>query len=359
MLPCPCTFQARVKTFEHISVDELSPKPKYRQIVDSLIASIAAGRLSVHAKLPSINRLSEEFELSRDTVEKAYNILKEKRIIGSVKGKGFYVLRTPLLGNTNVLFLINKLSNYKLRIFNSFRQHIGETHHSDLVVYHCEESLFLNLLKKNENAYDYFIVMPHFRTDEQRHVSTTAAVTKALNAIPNDKLLVLDNNFANLKGNYAEVYQDFENDILGALDSGKEKIARYDHAVIAYPSKAIYPYPKRILRGFSKFCALVNMPYSIVEEIKEDQQLQAGTLYLTIPETDLVTLVKSARDQHLVLGKDIGVISYNETPLKDLLGITTISTDFDQMGKTTAELVLNNGIEQIKNPFALLDRDSL
>lgn len=37
---------------------------------------------------------SEEFYLSRDTVEKAYNILKERNVISSIRGKGYYITRT-------------------------------------------------------------------------------------------------------------------------------------------------------------------------------------------------------------------------------------------------------------------------
>ena len=61
----------------------------------------------------------------------------------------------------------------------------------------------------------------------------------------------------------------------------------------------------------------------------------------------------------MVLGDDIGIISYNDTPLKDLLGITVVSTDFDQMGRTTAELILEKRVDRVKNPFYLTERESL
>jgi DNA-binding LacI/PurR family transcriptional regulator len=63
----------------------------------------------------------------------------------------------------------------------------------------------------------------------------------------------------------------------------------------------------------------------------------------------------------LVLKEDIGIISYNETPLKKFIlnGITTISADFDFMGKKAAELVLSNMAEQIKVPFNTIVRPSI
>ncbi|MEM9261352.1 MAG: GntR family transcriptional regulator, partial [Bacteroidota bacterium] len=90
-----------MKIFDHITIDEKSRIPKYRQIVDSIIQNIASGQLRIDEKIPSINALSEEYYLSRDTVEKAYNILKDRNIITSVKGKGFYVTRTKLIARVN------------------------------------------------------------------------------------------------------------------------------------------------------------------------------------------------------------------------------------------------------------------
>lgn len=348
-----------MKKLHQITIDEHSRKPKYRQIVDNIIDNINAGHLEINQKIPSINVLSERFSLSRDTVEKAYNILKDRAIITSVKGKGFYVAKTSLMSKRNVLFLINKLSTYKMRIYNSFIAAIGEEAHTELNIYHCDESMFLKLLSKAERSYDYYIVMPHFKTNSLRHTSFTEDVSKALKAIPQHKLLILDNYLESFAGKCGQLYQDFENDIYKALLTGKDKIARYNKLVIAYPSNSVYPYPKRILHGFRKFCVETKLPFAVIEEIGEDMSLETGTLYLTIAETDLVNVSKAARDQGLSLGQDIGVMSYNETPLKELLGITTVSTDFAEMGRMAAEMIIKNRREDIKNPFALLDRDSL
>ena len=56
------------------------PWPKYKQVMDSVIRSIHNGNLNMGEKIPSINEFSEEYLLSRDTVEKAYGLLKEQKI---------------------------------------------------------------------------------------------------------------------------------------------------------------------------------------------------------------------------------------------------------------------------------------
>ncbi len=342
-----------------IDIDENSRVPKYQQIVDTIIHNISAGKLTMDQKIPSINVFSEEFYLSRDTVEKAYNILKERKIITSIKGKGYYITRTKLISKINILFLINKLSSYKMRIYNSFRDSIGGNCHTDLHIYHSEESLFLNLLEKHNGAYDYFIIMPHFKTDSLRHISYTDNVKKAINKIPKEKLIILDNIKLGITGEIVEIYQDFENDIYNALQEGLSKIASYKKIMLIYPEKAVYPYPRRILHGFKKFCIQHSLDFEIHNEIYNDMVLKKGDLFITIEESDLVNLVKQIRDDEFILGKDIGVISYNDTPLKELLGITVISTDFKAMGETAAQMILNKEKGKVKVPFNFIDRESI
>ncbi|HMR83440.1 MAG TPA: substrate-binding domain-containing protein, partial [Niabella sp.] len=76
---------------------------------------------------------------------------------------------------------------------------------------------------------------------------------------------------------------------------------------------------------------------------------------------DLVTLIEKIKESKLQMGRDIGVISYNETPLKKLIlqGITTISTDFEEMGRQAAQLILDGVKKQVEIPFYLRLRPSL
>jgi len=344
--------------FKYIQIDEHSRIPKYRQIVDSIIHNISVGNLKIDEKIPSINRFSEEYLLSRDTVEKAYNILKERKIISSIRGKGYYITRTQLLSKVNILMLINKPSSYKIRIYNSFLNNIGNNAHTDLFIYHCNETLFLNLVDKHVNAYDYYVIMPHFKSENLEHISSTDPILKAIQKIPNDRLVIVDNRLG-FSRDIVKVYQDFEEDIYSALKAGLQKIIKYQKLILVYPTKSVYPYPKRILHGFKKFCIEHSLDFEIIDEVFDDIILKKGDLFITIEELDLVNLVNQIRKDEFVLGKEIGVISYNETPLKELLGITVISTDFKAMGQTVAEMILNNKKGQIKNPFHFIDRDSL
>tara|TARA_R110000868_G_scaffold375365_4_gene639871 strand:- start:4166 stop:4495 length:330 start_codon:yes stop_codon:yes gene_type:complete len=108
-----------------------------------------------------------------------------------------------------------------------------------------------------------------------------------------------------------------------------------------------------------KFCIEQNLDFDILDKVYNDMILLKGDLFITIDEDDLVNLIEQIRDKEFVLGTDIGIISYNDTPLKALLGITVISTDFKIMGETTSRMIINNEKGKYKVPFNFIDRNSV
>ncbi|MFS4417628.1 GntR family transcriptional regulator [Maribacter sp. 2307ULW6-5] len=348
-----------MKALDNIEIDNNSRIPKYKQVMDSILKNIHDGTLPLGEKIPSINKLSEEHLLSRDTVEKAYSLLKKQNIIESVKGKGYYIAKTDLSIKTNVLFLINKLSTYKMRIFNAFVNTLGANAHVDLDIYHCEPLLFSRILQKKRKQYDQFVIMPHFKDENMQHMGCTDEILKAILNIPSEKLIVLDRNLRSLSTKTGRVYQDFTQDIYDALTLGFDKLAKYSKIVLVYPNRAVYPYPKGIVTGFKRFCIHHDLDYEILDEIYEGMELQSKDLYIIIEESDLVNLLKQVRDKDYQLGKDVGVISYNDTPLKELLGVTVISTNFKKMGEDAAKMIIDNNRREIKNEFNFIDRFSM
>jgi len=327
--------------------------------MDSILKCINSGNLKLGEKLPSINELSEELLLSRDTVEKAYSLLKKQNIIESVKGKGYYLFKTNKSVKTKVLFLINKLSTYKMRIYNAFVSELGAKAKVDLDIYHCDPKVFCKIIDEKQYFYDHYVIMPHFKNENMQHMGCTDEVLKTILSIPQGKLIVLDRNLKSLSRESGRIYQDFTEDIYNALTSGFEKLKKYRKIVLVYPSKAVYPYPKGIVTGFKRFCIQYNLDYEILDEIYDSMELQIQDLYVIIEEADLVNLVKQVRDKNYKLGEDIGIISYNDTPLKELLGITVISTNFKTMGEGAARMILTNKRLEIKNEFNFIDRFSL
>ncbi|MBT2489063.1 GntR family transcriptional regulator [Streptomyces sp. ISL-96] len=72
------------------------PTLKYEQIADSLRQRIADGEFPAGALLPSGRDLCEQWGVSRATVIKAYDILRNDGLIVAKQGHGFRVTETPL-----------------------------------------------------------------------------------------------------------------------------------------------------------------------------------------------------------------------------------------------------------------------
>ena len=118
--------------------------------------------------------------------------------------------------------------------------------------------------------------------------------------------------------------------------------------------------PQGMLVGFQKFRKNTNFQHEVINTL-DNRILEKGEVYLVLDDQNLIVLIKKMRDQRLVLGKDIGIISYNETLLKEIVegGITTISTDFKEMGKRLAQMIINRERFLIENPNDLIIRNSL
>lgn len=342
-----------------INIKKKSSIPKYIQVADSISNDIVNGKIKPGQKLPSINELSESNSLSRDTIEKAYKKLREDDLIFSVMGVGFFAMQNETQSNIDIFFLINKPSSYKMEVYNAFVNAIGNKGHVNLYLYYFDETLFVNALKKNINNFSYFVVMPHFKSKSKVYMNHTPKVLKAIETIPKEKLIILDNPYLEISGKFIAIYQNYKEDIIQALEKAIGKLKNYDKIILACPTQAVFPYPEGIFDGFKQFCVQNNFKFEILDKIYDDLEFESKEAYITVEEDDLVKLVQQIREKNLIMGKDVGVISYNDTQLKALLGITVVSTDFNAMGKNAAELVLKNEKKILKNPFNYIERNSL
>lgn len=326
--------------------------PIYLQIVNSITDAIRRGNYKKGERIYSINELSNEYFLARDTVQKAYNILHEKGIITSVKGKGYYVNDVEINATFRVLLLFSKISNYKKQIYNSFVETLGSNAVVDIKIHHFNTGILKEHITNHLSDYDYFVIMPHF-------YDNPVEALNIIKTIPPDQLIILDKNipYSDLKS--AAVYQDFQNDIVEALEQGMDLLKKYDKLFLVYPQ--MDSYSPEIPVGFKKFCMQNNFRNEVLSEVNEELQVHPKEAYIVIEENDLCNLIKKAKEKNLQIGRDLGIISYNDSPLKEILlnGITVMTTDHSRMGETAARLILENSKEKIKNPFVLIRRKSL
>jgi DNA-binding LacI/PurR family transcriptional regulator len=207
------------------------------------------------------------------------------------------------------------------------------------------------MLADRKEGYSHFVIIPHFQEGG-------AGATSLLNDIPKHQLILLDKLAPDVTGTFGAVYERFREDIYQALKEALQPLSKYRTIKIIFPDYTYHP--RDILEGFGNFCT----DYAFASEVVSDlsaETVQDGTAYISLMEDDLVVLVEKILDAGLTLGGDVGVISYNDTPLKRIIldGITTMSTDFHRMGTEAARLIKEGSTEHIALPFRLTLRRSL
>lgn len=323
--------------------------PKYKQMINSLLEAIEADLVHKGDRLPSINAICKEFSLSRDTVLVAFNELKARGVISSVPGKGYYIESTVTQFKHKIFLLFDELNAFKEVLYNSFLESLKGQAVVDIYFHHFNRQVFKDLIEANNGNYTSYVIMPTKFKD----------VHSILKQLPQDKVYILDQTNATLAKHYPSVHQNFEKDMISALNSGIDDLKKYQKVFLVFPGGKE---PLGQMKGFNKFCDKHKNQWEseVISSLKH-HQIRKGEVYIVPSDKDLVSLVKTAKIENLKLGVDLGIISYNDTPLKEVVadGISTISTDFELMGNLLASMVLNKEDNQIENKSYLIRRKSL
>jgi DNA-binding transcriptional regulator YhcF (GntR family) len=337
-----------------ISINQTSAVPKYRQIVNCIIKGIERKAIGMHERLPSINKVSLECDVSRDTVEKAYRQLKTKGVIVSVPGKGYFTVTSALQQDRKVLLIFNKLSVYKKTIFEGFVNQMAGMVNIDFQVYHENFDFFEKILQEKAGLYTDYVIIPSFKGEEAIRANQ---LIKDL--IPMNRLWILNAELEGLTGAFGAVVQDYERDIYTALSKTEDLLQKYEQVTLIFPTWSNYS--RKIIRGFQQYCLERKLKSNVIFKNFEKETIQKHTAYIVILDHDLVTLVKKIKEQQWACGHDVGILAYNDSPLKEVLldGISVMSTEHDTMGSQLAKMMLNDEQHQVENEFNLILRHSL
>ncbi|HBL78367.1 MAG: GntR family transcriptional regulator [Bacteroidetes bacterium GWF2_42_66] len=338
-----------------IGIDTNSQTPVYKQLIQAIQDLVNTGEYHEGEFIPSMNELANELDISKETVKKAYSILREKGVIESSHGKGFYVTNG---GNTKikVLLLFDKISTYKQVLFSSFSANIGDISEITIRLHNQDVDLFEHFIDENLDHFDYYIITPHFPIKPEIQKRTI----KILKKIPNRKLILLDHLVEELPGNFGSVYQDFEQDIFDGLTQSIGILKNFKKLnVISMPGSLYAPL---IEKGIQKFCMQNQVDFEIHKNIDTDK-IQKQEVFLILNsqlDHELIELVRAAKMKGCTIGQDIGIISYNESPINEIIldGLTVFSTDFNQMGELAAKMIMAKSFKKIKCDFRLIRRNT-
>ena len=338
-----------------IKINVSSNVPKYLQIVGIVKNLIREKVLGVGSPLPSIRQICLVNNLSQETVLKAYNELKESGIIKARERQGYYVQTDRVDYRKNVFLLFDELSEYKKILYNTVREglHKGGVR-TKIFFHHCDIDVFESLITNNREGFNMFVIMPF----AHKRIPTVLDRLKGKEVLLLDRKENLDVNKFNF------IAQDFDNAVFDCLASALDRIKRYRRFILVFPhtdsiTSNAFKAPKDIKMAFGRFCSHFGIEHEIVSEVEEVRQDEA---FFFVDDMDMVKTIEMVKQKGMELGSDIGVLSYNDFPLKRVVGegITVISTDFVQMGEALVDYVLED-TRTIKSivPTELIPRRSL
>lgn len=339
-----------------IQIDRNSDTAIYRQLVDKITEGIHSKAIADGEMLPSMNDLSDALGISKETVKKAYAILRDREFIEPRQGKGFFVCGTKDRSTKRVLLLFDKLSTFRSITYNVMASRIGEKAKITIRLHNQSTELLKYYLDESLDRYDYYVISPHFPLDEE----TQSQVLRQLTRVPNRKLIMLDNWMKALPGNYGVVYQDFGNDIYRCLETALPQLRKYNKLnVLVLPSSL---YHELICTSLKEFCSRNRIKVEFFTEITEEM-LHKKEVYLLLNgqlDSELAYFAREAAAKKLKIGEDIGVISYNDFPINELVlgGLTTVSADFAMMGEIAADMILEGKLSKVRCAFRMIRRNT-
>ena len=324
-------------------INHESDIPKYQQLVNGINNAIAENILQKGDLLPSVNVICRTYQLSRDTVFKAYTILKDQNTIDSVPNKGYYVA-----GETRkVLLVLDTFKAYKEVLYHSVVNNLPENVIIDVQFHHYNIDVFKTIINNGIGKYYKYVVMNFDHRD----------IAPALSAISNDKLLLIDWNIqAKKTNNY--VFQDFGKAFYKSLIEAVDLFKKYKKIQFIYPD--FTNHPKETVDFFKKFCVDFGFEYEVITNPKKFD-IEKGIAYISVSDRILGYFLEQCKEKDFEPGKDVGFLSYNETPMKKFIykGISVVSTDFKALGTKAAAFIAHDELMQCYVPTKLILRESL
>ncbi|UKJ08899.1 GntR family transcriptional regulator [Solitalea lacus] len=336
------------KVFDKIqSLEEIPGFSKHERLVQGFINAIDEKLLRQGDMLPSVNNMIKETGFARETIVKGYKELIERGIVEAKNRMGYFVANENTNQKLTIALILYAFDSVQETFYNTFRAALGADVHIDIYFHNNNIEIFETLVNKVAGRYGMYVVAP----------LPNPKTAEILKVLPINKFLMID-RFEQMEGDFSYVVQEFEQSTYNALIKLNDTIKQFDEFV--FFSRPDSDAPKEILASFKKYVTGMQVNHSIKSKYLSGS-VEKGKVYFLTNDTQTWMLLKDCKKQNLVLGKDVGVLSQDDDPIKELIcdGITTYSTDFSLMAQKAARFVLTQ--EKVRDviPTILIRRNSL
>lgn len=328
-------------------LEQINSLSKHEQLVLGIIEAIDSGNLSVGDQLPSINVMVGETGFARKTIVKAYDEMKDRGLVESKKTKGYYIASTKTKVFLKIALLLYSFQRFQQEFYNALRKELGDKVQIDVFFHHNNEAVFETIFLNIQGKYGMYVVAPIESEPSKRLLKTLSP----------ERLIIVD-RFLNIGPGYTYVTQEFRKSTYNNLAGLLPKIKNYEKAVLFF--RKDQDYPNDILKSFLRFAKEHGVKSAVLRNYEQDS-VEKGVLYLFISDADLWLLLKDCIQRGYDLGKEVGILSFNDHVVKQIVsgGITTISTDFKSMAALTAQNIKQLQFTKSIVPTTLIGRNSI
>lgn len=330
-----------------IELEELTELSKHDRLVTGTINAIEEKVLVRGDMLPSVNKMKEELGFARMTIVKAYNELKDRGLVESTNRRGYFISNDATDQTVKVALILFAFHPFQEEFYNTFRKSLGGNIELEVFFHHNNMEVFESILAKIKGRYGMYVIapIPHPQTK------------KLLDGIPANKLLLVD-RFEAIDDSFSHVTQEFDLATYNALEKLAPAIQKFSELTLYFKPKS--DYPEEVLRAFKRFVKKYKIKGK-VERSYTPGSIKNDTVHFTIGDSDLWYIIKDCMKNGLEIGKDVGIFSSNDSLVKEIIagGITTFSTDFEEMAKRAADFVKNRKPIKETIPTVLIRRNSL
>ena len=151
--------------------------------------------------------------------------------------------------------------------------------------------------------------MPHLIEETEENL-------KCLKQITSGRLIFLDQILPSLNNSNSSIVSSSGKAIYELMQKNAAYFKKYKTLNLVLTEEEYFD--SELIIGFRNFCENNHYEFKVLDGFK-GEDVEESNVYFTMEDIDLVVAIKSAQSQNLELGKQVGLISLNDSYCKEIL----------------------------------------
>lgn len=326
--------------------------PKYKKISDMLREKIIGGEYSYNSPFLTEHQIMNKYNVSRQTVRRALDILADEKLIYTIKGSGTYVNynyeeeRIKEGGNIKIGVVTTYISEYIFPVIIRGIENTFKKNNVTLMLASTDND-FVNEKESIENLIENDVKGLIIEPTKSNQLNPNLDYCLKLKKLGIPFVLI------NAKNEYIDSSYVVFNDFKAGFDVTSHLI-NYNHEKIAMIAKLDDLQGKERLKGYLKALEdnfLYNTyiyTYSskeenmIVEEFFKDYKKNKVTSVVCYNDNLASIVIKQAKANNIKVPDELSVVGIDDSQISENLNITSYRHPKSKLGTKSAEIILDH-----------------